>query len=127
MVRLAVERSCVVAAGSIAVRRTYVCIDNHLACAMVPAVAGFDWDAGNRAKCAEHGVPLADIEALPRGNPHVAPDVRHSRLDDRLIAVDWNATGRAMFVAIAVRTRMGRRLIHPIMARSHACEGDQGL
>lgn len=30
-------------------------------------VAGFDWDLGNRAKCAKHGVTVAEIEGLFRG------------------------------------------------------------
>jgi uncharacterized protein len=90
---------------------------------MLPVAAGFDWDEGNRAKCARHGVPLAEIEALLRGNPSVAPDIRHSHLEDRLIAVGRNGAGRPMFVAFTIRTREGRQLIRPITARyMHAKE-----
>ena len=28
------------------------------------AISGFDWDAGNRAKCERHGVSCADIEGI---------------------------------------------------------------
>ena len=27
-------------------------------------VAGFDWDAGNRAKCQKHGVSVAEVEEV---------------------------------------------------------------
>jgi uncharacterized DUF497 family protein len=39
---------------------------------------GFDWDAGNRAKCRKHGVSITEIEALISANPRVAPDLKHS-------------------------------------------------
>jgi len=90
---------------------------------MVVVAADFDWDEGNRAKCAKHGVPLAEIEMLLRDNPHVAPDVRHSDREDRLIAVGRNTAGRPMFVAFTIRTKQGRRFIRPITARyMHAKE-----
>jgi predicted DNA binding CopG/RHH family protein len=60
-------------------------------------IAGFDWDERNRAKCLKHGVSIAEIEALLRGEPHVAPDPRHSAAEDRFIAVGRNAQGRALF------------------------------
>jgi uncharacterized DUF497 family protein len=81
------------------------------------AVAGFDWDEGNRAKCLKHGVSIAEIEALLRSEPHVAPDPRHSAAEDRFIAVGRNAQGRALFVAFTFRTRDGKRLIRPVSAR----------
>ena len=34
-------------------------------------VAGFDWDEGNLAKCAKHGVPVDEIEALFLAGPAV--------------------------------------------------------
>jgi hypothetical protein len=90
---------------------------------MAFVAAGFDWDEGNRTKCARHGVPPAEIEALLRGNPRVAPDVRHSDVEDRLIALGRNAMGRPMFVAFTIRTKEGRQFIRPITARyMHAKE-----
>ena len=80
-------------------------------------IAGFDWDEGNRAKCLNHGVSIPEIEALLRGEPHVAPDPRHSAAEDRFIAVGRNARGRALFVAFTFRTRDGERLIRPVSAR----------
>jgi len=84
---------------------------------MLVNVAGFDWDEGNRAKCRKHGVLIAEIEALLRGDPRVAPDLRHSAAEDRFIAVGRNAHGRALFVAFTFRTREGARLVRPVSAR----------
>ena len=50
-------------------------------------VTGFDWDEGNRAKCQKHGVSIAEIEALFRNAPRIAPDPRHSEDEDRMVAV----------------------------------------
>ena len=41
-------------------------------------VDGFEWNEGNRFKCQKHGVPLAEIEALFRGELMVLPDPAHS-------------------------------------------------
>jgi uncharacterized DUF497 family protein len=78
---------------------------------------GFDWDGGNRRKCQKHGVSLAEIEGLFATNPRVAPDLKHSAAEDRLIAVGRTFKGRAVFVAFTLRTKQGRRLIRPITAR----------
>ena len=31
---------------------------------MLERIAGFEWDAGNRAKCTRHGVSIAEIESV---------------------------------------------------------------
>jgi uncharacterized DUF497 family protein len=86
-------------------------------------VAGFEWDDGNRAKCQRHGVSLAEIEALLRGRPGVAPDLNHSDDENRLIAVGRNSAGRPLFVAFTIRLTNGERFIRPITARyMHARE-----
>ena len=86
-------------------------------------VSGFDWDEGNRDKCQDHGVPIAEIEGLFRHGPRIAPDPRHSADEDRLIAVGRTSTGRPIFVAFTVRTKDNRRLIRPVTARyMHARE-----
>jgi len=87
------------------------------------AVAGFDWDNGNRDKCQQHGVSLREIETLLRGRPRIAPDINHSGDEDRLIAIGRNSAGRPLFVAFTVRAQGRRRLIRPITARyMHARE-----
>jgi uncharacterized DUF497 family protein len=87
------------------------------------AISGFEWDESNRAHCRKHGVSIAEIEALLRDAPLVAPDVKHAHLEDRLIAVGRTGKGRPLFVAFAIREKLGRRMIRPISARyMHAKE-----
>ena len=85
---------------------------------MIPeAVAGFDWDDGNLAKCQKHGVSIAEIERLLSSDPAVAPDLKHSVEEDRLIGVGRNAAGRPMFVAFTVWMNEGQRLLRAVSAR----------
>ena len=56
-------------------------------------VTGFDWDGGNRATCEKHGVSIAEIEALFRNAPRIAPDPKHSEDEDRMIAVGRTGGG----------------------------------
>jgi uncharacterized protein len=88
-------------------------------------VSGFDWDEGNRAKCQKHGVSILEIEDMFAHSPRVAPDIKHSVDEDRLIAVGrtGTGTGRPVFVAFTMRTRNQLRLIRPVAARyMHAQE-----
>ena len=78
---------------------------------------GFGWDTGNRTHCQKHGVSIAEIEALFRGTPQVAPDPKHAQREDRLIAVGRTAQGRPLFVAFTIRNRFGQRVIRPVSAR----------
>jgi uncharacterized DUF497 family protein len=80
-------------------------------------VLGFDWDEGNRAKCQTHGVTIAEIELVFANAPLVAPDIRHSVAEDRLVAIGANERGRRIFIAFTVRIRADERLIRPISAR----------
>ena len=90
---------------------------------MTLQVSGFDWDDGNRAKCQNHGVSIAEIEALFARGPGIAPDPKHSADEDRLVAVGKTSAGRPLFVAFTMRTTKGRRLIRPVTARyMHARE-----
>ena len=79
--------------------------------------SGFDWDAGNEAKCLKHGVTRAEIESMLSGNPLFAPDHRHSAQEDRYIAVGRSGRGRPMFVAFVFRVKAGVQLIRPVSAR----------
>lgn len=80
-------------------------------------VAGFDWDDGNHAKCQKHGVSIAEIEALFRGGPLVAPAPARSAAEDRLIAVGRTGAGRPLFVAFTLRPAAHGLLIRAISAR----------
>lgn len=77
----------------------------------------FDWDEGNKAHCRKHGVSIAEIEALFRSAPWIAPDLKHAHLEDRLIAVGRTAQGRPIFVAFTIREKAGQPTIRPVSAR----------
>jgi uncharacterized DUF497 family protein len=84
---------------------------------MSVAADGFDWDAGNRDKCQKHGVSIAEIEAFLLANPRIAPDLRHSGHESRLMAVGRTNLGRAIFVVFTIRNLDGKSLIRPLSAR----------
>ena len=84
---------------------------------------GFDWDTGNWEKCQTHGVSIAEIEAVLRGDPQIAPAPRRFLTEERFIAVGRTPGGRALFIAFTLRVRDGARLVRPISARyMHAKE-----
>ena len=90
---------------------------------MSKLLSGFDWDAGNRAKCRRHGVSVAEIEALFSAPLLVIPDAAHSQTESRIRALGKTGAGRMVFLVFAIRRRNGRRLIRPISARyMHAKE-----
>jgi uncharacterized protein len=76
-----------------------------------------DWDEANREKCQKHGVSIAEIEAVLRASPRVAPDPAHSVHEDRFVAVGRNPEGRPIFVAFTFCIRHGRLTIRPVTAR----------
>ncbi len=78
---------------------------------------GFDWDAGNLAKCQKHGVSVGEIERALAHDPLVAPDLVHSIEERRWIAIGRSEGSRAVFVAFAMRERAGLTLIRPVSAR----------
>jgi uncharacterized DUF497 family protein len=84
---------------------------------MAETLAGFDWDAGNRAKCQKHGVSIADIEALFSSPLLIIPDATHSKTESRIRALGKTGAGRMVFLVFTVRVRGGRRLVRPISAR----------
>src|SRR3954470_7988126 len=78
---------------------------------------GFDWDAGNRAKCTKHGLTIGAIETCLRGDPLIAPDLRHSVNEQRFLAVGRDSGGRGIFVVFTMRERDGLTLLRPLSAR----------
>jgi uncharacterized DUF497 family protein len=78
---------------------------------------GFDWDAANLEKCCKHGVSIEEIESLFGGQVDVFPDVRHSAKETRFLGIGKTLTGRHVFIAFALRTKLGAQLIRPISAR----------
>ena len=82
------------------------------------SVRGFDWDAGNREKCAKHGISQAEIEALFRTvDLSVSDDQDHSQKEPRFLAIGRSAKGRPMIVAFTFREKDGVPCIRPISAR----------
>jgi uncharacterized DUF497 family protein len=77
----------------------------------------FDWDGANREKCRKHGVSQMEIETLLSGEPRIAPDLKHSALEDRFIAVGRNGEGRPLFVAFTFRMHGESKRIRPVSAR----------
>ncbi len=78
----------------------------------------FDWDQWNQAKCQAHGVTIDEIErALASNALLILPDAKHSRDEDRHIAVGRNDDGRHLLVVFTLRTVDGRRALRPISAR----------
>ena len=84
---------------------------------------GFDWDAGNSAKCEAHGISRTEVESVFAGAPLVGPDPFDPAVERRWRAIGRTSSGRPAFVAFTVRERDGARLIRPISARyMHASE-----
>lgn len=84
---------------------------------MIEAIAGFDWDEGNRAKCQMHGVSIGEIEALFAGGHTIYVDVEHSLVEERFKAIGRTDAGRFVFLVFTLRERAGRTCIRPISAR----------
>ena len=84
---------------------------------MALGIAGFDWDAGNREKCAKHGVSVAEVEGLFSRPLLIIPDASHSESEERLLAIGKTASGRSVFLVFTIRVRAGKRVIRPVSAR----------
>lgn len=84
---------------------------------MLPTVAGFDWDRGNREKCQKHGVSIVVIERLFHGPLGVLPDPEHSDREERFKAIGRTEDGRGVLIVFTLRICDGATLIRPISAR----------
>ncbi len=91
---------------------------------MTEAVAGFDWNDGNRDKCLKHGVTVEEIESVfRRGSLRVFPDPAHSANETRYLGIGLSTSGRYVLVAFTYRVIEKQRFIRPISARfMHAKE-----
>ncbi len=80
--------------------------------------SGFNWDAGNRAKCQKHGLAVEEIEAFfQQKELYLAPDVAHSQTEQRFLAVGRGPGEKPMFVVFTLRTQDDETMIRPISAR----------
>ena len=84
---------------------------------MLDAIAGFDWDDGNLAKCQIHGVSIREIEELFARSHTIRVDVEHSLVEERRKAIGQTHAGRFVFVMFTLRERGGKTYIRPISAR----------
>ena len=84
---------------------------------MEGAIAGFDWDDGNRSKCLKHGVSAKEVESLFLRPIMILPDEAHSFAETRFNAVGETAAGRHIFLVFTIRDKKGKRYIRPISAR----------
>jgi uncharacterized DUF497 family protein len=90
---------------------------------MLERIAGFEWDAGNRAKCTRHGVSIAEIESVFDGTVAIHPDPAHSTRETRYLSIGRTARGRYVFTAFTLRHRAGATWLRIISARyMHARE-----
>lgn len=78
------------------------------------SVAGFDWDDGNREKCAKHGLSIEEIESIFAAEPSVGPDSFDAATETRFRAIGRARSGRHVFVVFTLR-RSGAT---PTFARS---------
>ncbi len=83
----------------------------------VTAASGFQWDEGNLAKCQKHGVSIAEIEALFTHPHHLVPDVAHSTIETRFLAIGKGHGERHILAAFTLREQDGETMIRPISAR----------
>ncbi|GJD96679.1 BrnT family toxin [Methylobacterium iners] len=72
------------------------------------AIAGFDWDDGNREHCQKHGVSLEEIASALLGPLYRFPDPGHSNAGTRWRAIGRTAAGRHVFVVYTMRNKAGR-------------------
>lgn len=78
---------------------------------------GFDWDKGNRAKCAKHGLTVSAIESLFARPLAILPDASHSQSERRFRAIGRTEKGRGVFIVFTLRRKGEEVLIRPISAR----------
>jgi uncharacterized DUF497 family protein len=88
------------------------------------AVAGFEWDKGNREKCQKHGVPLAEIEGLFSRPLFVFRDPTHSRVEERFKAIGRTDGCRAQRAYRVHPAQASRGHAYPsVECPLHASEG----
>jgi uncharacterized DUF497 family protein len=70
--------------------------------------AGFNWDRGNRSKCQQHGMKLAETESVFGGPVVILPDKENPAGEQRFRAIGVTSEGRNAFVVFTLRSG-GRR------------------
>lgn len=83
----------------------------------MPRWTRFDWDAGNLAKCQQHGVTIDEIEDVFRSDPFLGPDDKHSVAEQRYVAIGFNGQGRPIFVVFTLRLDGDIERVRPVSVR----------
>ena len=79
---------------------------------------GFNWDTGNIDKCQKHGLTQEEIEYFfQQKKIYVAPDIKHSTIEERFLAIGKGSENKLIVVAFTFRNQSGKKLIRPISAR----------
>ncbi len=80
---------------------------------------GFEWDDGNSEKnWVTHGVACGEAEEVFFNVPLIlAPDRRHSRVEDRYYGLGVTNVGRALFVVFTIRGDLVRVISARDMSR----------
>ena len=84
---------------------------------MAIAAAGFDWDAGNRDKCQQHGLSIVEVESMFLQPVSIFPDPAHSETEERFKAFGRSTGGRHILLVFTLRKRGGESQVRPISAR----------
>lgn len=66
-------------------------------------IDGFDWDSDNTEKnLLKHSITCEQIEKIFHNSPWVAPNIRHSSMEERFLAIR-QINNRYTFVSFAIR------------------------
>ncbi|NEU71429.1 BrnT family toxin [Hassallia byssoidea VB512170] len=84
---------------------------------MIEDISGYDWDDGNYQKCQKHGVSIEEIETLFSSKVWIGPDINHSELEQRFLAIGKSTKGKYIFLAFTIREKKEEIFIRPISAR----------
>jgi len=84
---------------------------------MIGLIDGFDWDEANIEKCQKHGISVEMIEDFFTRELRLHPDILHSKVEDRFIAIGKMENGMVVFVGFTYRQRRRSLLIRPVTAR----------
>jgi len=90
------------------------------------AIAGFDWDDGNRSKWLKHGVSGEEVESLFMRPIMILPDEAHSVAETRFKAIGQAAGGRHVFL-VFTNPRAERQAVHSTHQPATAQEGNSAL
>ena len=79
---------------------------------------GFNWDEGNSGKCTKHGLNRKNIEKFfLQKEIYVAPDLKHSDLETRFLAIGKGPDKKYIIVVFTFRDVKGQKFLRPISAR----------